>query len=805
MKLVQNVMLTSASLLAISSTAWGQAADASGAQTTGLEEIIVTARRKEERLQDVPTTVNVVTGDNIEKLNIRDFTDVQLLMPGLNLFGTNPVNTTASVRGITFNQVTSGANGVIEFYLNDSPLPASMLFQSMYDIGQIELLRGPQGTLRGRAAPSGSMTITTRRPTFNEWGGYVNASGADDGGQNFTGAVNIPLVEDMLAIRVAALYDENDATAVESVNSGRDPVARTKSGRATINFEPLDNLSFILTYQELENQRHTYQHVESLRPLNPSAPASPVFIAADDRLSVTDTISDALVTVDTANIQAQWSFLGQRLNYVGSKNKMVSDGADLLDAANIFGATDPAAVQGYGRHTVSTARLEAHELRLSSDERLFGMLDYSLGVFSEELESPTNYFSPTLLVNAPPGAATAGTLSLTPINRLNATEERSAFGNVTLHLGERAEISGGMRRLKYEAEAGLIQNGVAVAALEQHDNYTTTIYQGSAKYRFNDDLMAYATVGTSWRPPATLVGNFDVRPSPLEVAFTKLPAEESTSYEVGIKTSFMDKRMGLNVALYHQEYENYPWRSPTAVFFRNTSTHPVTGALLPPTVTAFNLGGAVPVNIDGVEVEWYFSPINQWDLNVNASYSKSEIDNGLVPCNDYLPHDGIPDSGTVPPTLADIAAASGSENLTGCRVSYSASQAPEFSATMQSEYRLPLTASLTSYVRGLLSYYDDSENDPTNLVDNVDSYGLLNLYLGVRSSSGNWEVSVYGKNVTETERVTSRASSAAQTNYRIGASLQTSAGAIGSSTYRNITMTDPREFGLNVRYSFGSR
>jgi iron complex outermembrane recepter protein len=805
MKLVQNLMLTSASVLALSNTAWGQAAEGGGPQVAGLEEIIVTARRKEERLQDVPSTVNVVTGDSIEKLNIHDFTDIQTLMPGLNLFGTNPVNTTASVRGITFNQVTSGSNGVIEFYLNDSPLPASSLFQVMYDIGQIELLRGPQGTLRGRASPAGSMTVTTRRPTFNEWGGFVNASGSDEGGQNFSGAVNVPIVNDMLALRVAALYDESDANSIESVNNGRDPSVRTKSARATISFEPTDGLSFVVTYQELENNRFTYQQVESVRVLNPSAPASPVFVEAADRLSVSDTIGDADVNVDTANVQAQWAFLGQRLNYVGSKTEMVSDGWDVLDGANIFGPTDPAAVQGYGRHTISNATVKAHELRLSYDERLFGMLDYSVGAFYEELASPTNYFSPTLLVNGPPGVATAGLLSLTRINRLNATEEQSAFGNITLHLGERAEISGGMRRLEYKADAGLIQNGVPVAALEQHDDYSTTIYQGSAKYRFNDDFMVYTSVGTSWRPPATLVGNFDVRPSPLEVSFTKLPAEESISYEVGFKTSFLDKRMGLNVAIYHQEYENYPWRSPTAIFFKNTSTHPVTGALLPPTVAAFNLGGAVPVNIDGIEAEWFFAPFTAWDMSVNASYANSEIDDGLVPCNDYLPHDGIPDSGSTPPTLADIAAASNGENLTGCRVSYSASQAPEFSATVQSEYRVPISQSLNAYFRGLLSYFDDSENDPTNLIDDVDNYSLLNLYVGLRSANGAWEVSVYGKNVTDTERVLTRAAGVAQTNYRVGASLQTSAGAIGSSTYRNISMTDPREFGLNVRYSFGSR
>jgi iron complex outermembrane receptor protein len=125
---------------------------------------------------------------------------------------------TASVRGITFNQVTSGNNGVIEFYLNDSPLPATNLFQSMYDVGQVELLRGPQGTLRGRAAPAGSMTVTTRRPALSEWGGYVNVTGTEDGEYNANAAVNIPIIDEMLSVRVAGLYDENEGNFVDSVN-----------------------------------------------------------------------------------------------------------------------------------------------------------------------------------------------------------------------------------------------------------------------------------------------------------------------------------------------------------------------------------------------------------------------------------------------------------------------------------------------------------------------------------------------------------------------------------------------------------
>ena len=83
-----------------------------------------------------------------------------------------------------------------------------------------------------------------------------------------------------------------------------------------------------------------------------------------------------------------------------------------------------------------------------------------------------------------------------------------------------------------------MQNGTPIAAFAQHDDFDTTIYSGSVKYAFSDDAMAYALVGTSWRPGVTVIGDFSVAPSPRELMFTHLAPEESTSYEVGTKLSF---------------------------------------------------------------------------------------------------------------------------------------------------------------------------------------------------------------------------------------------------------------------------
>jgi iron complex outermembrane receptor protein len=118
---------------------------------------------------------------------------------------------------------------------------------------------------------------------------------------------------------------------------------------------------------------------------------------------------------------------------------------------------------------------------------------------------------------------------------------------------------------------------------------------------------------------------------------------------------------------------------------------------------------------------------------------------------------------------------------------------------------MPITSALTGYVRGQVSLYGDSKNDPANSVDDYDGYELLNLYVGVRDASGAWEVGLYGKNVTETERVLTRSSTVASTPFNLGATASSGltnyyAGGVAGG----LVMTAPREFGLSVRYSFGS-
>jgi iron complex outermembrane receptor protein len=171
------------------------------------------------------------------------------------------------------------------------------------------------------------------------------------------------------------------------------------------------------------------------------------------------------------------------------------------------------------------------------------------------------------------------------------------------------------------------------------------------------------------------------------------------------------------------------------------------------------------------------------------------------------------------PTVAQILAANGGKQVALCDVSYRAGIAAPFGAVVQSEYALPIGSVGDGYLRGLFSYYGNSQNDPGNAFDDIKAYGLLNLFAGVRDPDGGWDVGVYVKNVFDVGRALLVTSNAQTSSYQqlfctpqvpqIAQFCPTGAITFGqnaTSTYRGIqSYTPPRELGINVRIAFGSR
>jgi iron complex outermembrane receptor protein len=543
-----------------------QAQQANQAAQAGDEAtIIITARRRAESLLDVPQTVTAVTSKQIQEYNLTKFQDISQLVPGLNLTTDNTgFGATASTRGVT-SPVSAQGSPTVENYINEHAVEPNLLFQSQFDIGQIEVLKGPQGTLRGRSAPAGAITVTTRRPDLNEMGGSVSFLGNSHGGINMQAALGVPIIQDVLAVRVAGIIDHTDQGGVKSANNPRDPFGRTWAIRGTVRFEPTDTISAVVMGQRMHNHTSTFGSIlfgngalgvntpATAGALNGSttrgnalctvatpcavvlpggrpaiqAPANfngPA-LAGEDMMAIADFPSNILQTFDVVTAQLDWKFAGQKLSYVGGYSKETLDGTGAgADASNTV-VGRPAQPLYIGN--LSTEKRFTHELRLSSDERLFNMLDYTVGVYRGRTwgDTSSSTFTPWAgAFGSPLGTSAAGGPGLlSPFtfdsryglesyrNSYRNNIEKGLFGTVIGHLfHDKLELEAGGRKIWFSAGksqetlfgGGLFAarnpNGLGAcpATLSAVDNGGGTIVNGHVEgstYRGTCDVRA--TVG----------------------------------------------------------------------------------------------------------------------------------------------------------------------------------------------------------------------------------------------------------------------------------------------------------------------
>jgi iron complex outermembrane receptor protein len=325
--------------------------------------------------------------------------------------------------------------------------------------------------------------------------------------------------------------------------------------------------------------------------------------------------------------------------------------------------------------------------------------------------------------------------------------------------------------------------------------------------------MAYASFGTSWRPGSAtndiILNNVGSRPGSRPAAVEALiyPApEKSKSYEIGIKTDLLDRRLRVNLTGFYQTFENFAFSSRRVFVGGPNLTNQLQVFTIDPAIAV-----GVPAEVKGLEAEIQFQPTDRFSLGLVASYSISKIKNGTIPCNDFSPIDGIPDTTSTPPTFAALNAATGGTNkpdgtpatlgrlVQFCKTGIRAGTSAPFSATLTSEYLVPVTPHAEGYLRGLVTYNGDSQNDPTNAFDDIKSYAVVNLFAGIRRPDGGWEFGVYAKNVFDTQRALLRGSNV------LNLTVRSPGTSVVNTAYRGVTYTAPREFGATFRVAFGSR
>lgn len=834
MRLLGTLALASVSLFAFTTPLLAQDVTSNEAEDAVTEDtIIVQARRRDESVQDVPLVVQAVTSQELDNLQIRQFEDVARVVPGLQLMGSGTgTSTTTSLRGVNFDALASGSSTTVEFYRNDGVVPAAVLYQSVYDIDQIEVLRGPQGTLRGRASPSGSITVTTRRPDLSEAGGYVSASVAENSKWSTNGAINVPLLPDKLAVRIAGFVGSNRGSDVAGLNTvtqltDDDVFDRTENLRASVRANPIDDILMLdFSYETINRKTRMFDQVESRSLVVAGAPLSPVTISANDQLGVGALARQSNQRYKVYSWQGQLRLADQMLTYVGSKVDTNIVATTPQDFSGLFGTTGSVRTPSvpFAIQQTTGGSQTSHEIRLQNEERIAGLFDYVVGGMQVEGSSPTLQFVPG---NGAASGTTLYNFALSGRYRYRDDREQSLFGNLTVHIDDRTEISGGLRHIWFKADSGLKSSAniatdpeswADIASVRRcfgHSSVpnckptkTATIYSATAKHNFTEDLMAYASYGTSWRPGNSVVGYTGAAVGEFLSQYLNLPDEDSESFEIGIKSSWLDNRLRFNISGYYQKFQNYPYRVSTPIV--SISTSPTLTPATPTVTTAagFNFVAPVPVKVKGVEAELTFDITPEFSLSTSIAYADSKITGGAFPCHD-LNDDNIADA--VAPTAAALYAHVGDRQIDTCTGTASASSASPWQGMIQAEYRHPINDWSEGFIRGFANWKGHSDGDSINPLDQVKGYAQLDLFGGIRDASGAWEVTAFVKNVTNTSRVLTRSANPLVTTLAPNQNLApfggtgTSIPSSSATNYLAISTIAPRELGISVRFAFGSR
>src|SRR5690348_10608798 len=210
--------------------------------STELDEVVVTAERREVNLQDVPASATVLSAEDLAAGGVDNIIDIQTVAPSVAI-NTYNRSTFINIRGVGIAQSAPTSNPGVAYYIDGMFIPhEQFIAQSFYDIESIEVLRGPQGTLTGQNSTGGAIYVRTPAPNFDGWSGYIDQTIADADWYRTTAAVNIP-AGDKFAMRVSGVYDQRGSFTDNVGPSPSDPGSGSDAaGRVAFRYQPTDSM-----------------------------------------------------------------------------------------------------------------------------------------------------------------------------------------------------------------------------------------------------------------------------------------------------------------------------------------------------------------------------------------------------------------------------------------------------------------------------------------------------------------------------------------------------------------------------------
>ena len=521
----------------------------------------------------MPLSLTSITGEKLNEAGIQNTLDLSYAVPNLSVSELGPGRQNITMRGAGSQR---GSSSLVGIYLDESAVAGdqnSQIDLRVIDLERVEVLRGPQGTLYGEGSTGGTIRFITRDPELDQFSGNINLSAFDnddgDWSQEMTSVVNIPLIEDVFAIRMAATYENKDGW-----------IDQPAAARSNINDNELTNIRIKALWQAtdaLAIKATAINHQNSgggLNIVNLDPRGDSNFVAA----VFPDAPSDFHDDYELYSLTATYDFGSATLLSNTSYTEM-----DKLTTDSQFFS-----LQALGKNRTIDAEILTQEIRLSSSES--GPLNWTTGVFYRDanIVKADGAFDLAL-----PDGTYLFELVFGPTE--NNSKSFAVFGDASYGLTDRLEIGAGIRY--YEDDREFIEED-GTSTDGTFDSVNPRAY---LSYAFAEDVKAYVNIATGFRS-----GGFNNAPTVAAGGEQAYGPEDLISYEVGSKVSLLNGRLNADAALFYSEYTDIQF------------LHQLTGS---PLSFVGNVGEA---EMKGVEwsIRWALS--NQLTLGFSGSVIDAE-------------------------------------------------------------------------------------------------------------------------------------------------------------------------------------
>jgi iron complex outermembrane recepter protein len=524
--------------LLLSGRAWAQESE------PGLQEVVVTAQKKEESLQKAPVAVTVLGNEQIESFGVTNPNDLQTQMPGVQFMSSGLTNTT--IRGVGTYNNQPNMDAAVAWNLDGTYISHHMATPPiLFDLERIEVVRGPLGTLYGRNSNGGAINVLTAKPVLGEWKARASLGVGNYDQRDTEFMINAP-ISDTLAIRASFASDYADGY-FEDGGEGTDNYA----ARVRLLYEPNERLNMIATYEwsdvDLSGIGLSYcpPWAQVQRPTCVGQAWKPYQGFGFPGNWVANGTNSPIGENPGWGTRENWGFYVE-VNYNW-------DAATLTSISN-WHKYDRAELHVWDFNTyfpIHENSFITQEFRLASaaDSRL----DWVAGLYysrekSDGLEQFGTLVAPDYLEYAP----------ITSYGVENGVVTSSAaFGEVTYPLSDRFRLRGGLRftsekkELPGSARAGLNTATPTIVVTGDTLNTDKLTWLVGAEFDVTDSSLVYAKVNTGFKS-----GSVNAIPAYLGVTTTTTP-EEITAYQIGTKNRFLGNRIQVNAEFFHYDYEGY--------------------------------------------------------------------------------------------------------------------------------------------------------------------------------------------------------------------------------------------------------